>query len=146
MSHYVHYETKEQGRWPGLVDIIRAVGPDVLLVHEVDWLADPDEPPHAETQLDMHLAVTPSKHPNTAAAGNPTIVSLVDGDTKHSLDLHHGYCAPHHEPSPPRSRSSTQRPANSPVKAPASSNDWRSNSGNETTPSTSNTAPATNRE
>jgi endonuclease/exonuclease/phosphatase family metal-dependent hydrolase len=45
----------------------------------------------------MRMAVGPSRNLPTAVAWDPERLDLVDVDTKYSMELHHGYCAPRFE-------------------------------------------------
>lgn len=93
MSQNCQIGAREDGRWEGLVRIIREVDPDVLLLQEVDWLTDADEAEAAREALAMDLFVSPSRQLNTAVAWKPDRLERVGTDTRYSTtDLHHGYC------------------------------------------------------
>jgi endonuclease/exonuclease/phosphatase family metal-dependent hydrolase len=97
-SQNVKYSSVAEGRWQGLVDTVRTLRPDLLMLQEVEHLADPGAAGQAERALGMRLAVAPSRNLPTAVAWNPERLDLVDVDTKYSTaDLHHGYCAPRFE-------------------------------------------------
>jgi endonuclease/exonuclease/phosphatase family metal-dependent hydrolase len=99
MSQNAQHRASAEGRWSGLVDIIRGVAPQVLLLQEVDWLADPDEAKSAAQALGMSLVVAPSRNLNTAVAWDPEYLELLDTETRYSAsEMHHGYCAPRFKP------------------------------------------------
>jgi hypothetical protein len=98
MSQNAQYRADADGRWEGLVDVIRGVSPQLLFLQEVDWLAD-TERAAAENALGMKLTVAPSRNLNTAVAWDPERLELLDVETKYSeKELHHGYCAPRFRP------------------------------------------------
>ncbi|MFF4607904.1 endonuclease/exonuclease/phosphatase family protein [Streptomyces sp. NPDC001339] len=94
MSQNVQYGADKDGRWDGIVEQIRSVAPQLVLLQEVDFLSDPDAAKAAENALALRLTVAPSRNLNTAVAWDPEHLQLVDVETKYSLELHHGYCAP----------------------------------------------------
>lgn len=99
MSQNVQYGADQDGRWNGLVDDIRQVAPQLLLLQEADWLADPDAARTAEKALGMQLRVAPSRNLNVAIAWDPDALQLDDVETKYSVgDMHHGYCAARFKP------------------------------------------------
>ncbi|MFC5253454.1 endonuclease/exonuclease/phosphatase family protein [Streptomyces nigrescens] len=99
MSQNAQYGANTDGRWEGLLDVIRGVGPQLLLLQEVDWLADPDNAEAAKQALGMDLAVAPSRNLNTAVAWKPEALELLGTETKYSVsEMHHGYCAPRFKP------------------------------------------------
>ncbi|OAR21897.1 hypothetical protein A8W25_30690 [Streptomyces sp. ERV7] len=94
MSQNVQYGAADTGRWEGLVDCIRTVKPQLLLLQEVDFLADPEQAANAEKALGLRLAVAPSRHLPTAIAWDPEYLEVIGTETKYSTTgLHHGYCA-----------------------------------------------------
>jgi endonuclease/exonuclease/phosphatase family metal-dependent hydrolase len=95
MSQNVHSGALTDGRWADLVTLIRQVRPDILLPQEVDWLADPANAKQAAADLEMQMTVAPSRNLPTAVAWNPDAPESAGVETKYSLELHHGYCAPH---------------------------------------------------
>jgi endonuclease/exonuclease/phosphatase family metal-dependent hydrolase len=99
MSQNVQYGADKDGRWEDMVKVIRTVGPHLLLLQEVSWLADPDHAAAAEKALGLRLVVAPSKNLNTAVAWNPAALEWLDTESKYSAtDMHHGYCAPRFTP------------------------------------------------
>ncbi|WP_331732640.1 hypothetical protein OG613_48330 (plasmid) [Streptomyces sp. NBC_00015] len=99
MSQNAQYRADRDGRWESLIEVIRDVAPHLLLLQEVDWLADPDKAEAAEHALGMKLVVAPSRNLNTAVAWDPAVLERLDTDTKYSAtDMHHGYCAPRFTP------------------------------------------------
>ncbi|MEV8333832.1 endonuclease/exonuclease/phosphatase family protein [Streptomyces niveus] len=99
MSQNAQYGADEDGRWKGLVDVIRAVGPDLLALQEVDWLRHWWKRRRAERALGMRIVVAPSRQFNVAVAWNPAALRLLGTDTRYSKsDMHHGYCAPRFQP------------------------------------------------
>ncbi|MBE1588248.1 endonuclease/exonuclease/phosphatase family protein [Nonomuraea angiospora] len=42
MSQNAQYAARAQGRWPRLAEVVRQIQPTILLLQEVDELADPD--------------------------------------------------------------------------------------------------------
>ncbi|MGW2998707.1 endonuclease/exonuclease/phosphatase family protein [Streptomyces sp. NPDC001155] len=94
MSQNVQIGAIHDGRWEDQVDAIRDVNPDVLLLQEVGWLADPDQREAAREKLDMNVVVAPSRQMNTAVAWRSNALEWVGTDTRYSdTDLHHGYCS-----------------------------------------------------
>ncbi|MFG2148827.1 endonuclease/exonuclease/phosphatase family protein [Streptomyces sp. NPDC048696] len=94
MSQNVQYGATDTSRWDGLVDRIRTVQPQLLLLQEVDFLADPEQAATAEKALGLRLAVALSRNLPTAIAWDPEHLELMGTETKCSTtDLHHGYCA-----------------------------------------------------
>jgi endonuclease/exonuclease/phosphatase family metal-dependent hydrolase len=99
MSQNVQYGADQDGRWEGMVDVIRQVAPQLLFLQEVSWLADPDAARAAGKALGMEIRVAPSRNLNTAVAWDPDALQLGDIETKYSQwDMHHGYCAPQFKP------------------------------------------------
>ncbi|MER6086771.1 hypothetical protein [Streptomyces bluensis] len=99
MSQNAQYGAHLDGRWEGLVDVVRGVSPQMLLLQEVDWLADADRAEAAEEALGMKLVVAPSHNLPTAVAWDPEHLELLDVETKYSeREMHHGYCAPRFRP------------------------------------------------
>jgi endonuclease/exonuclease/phosphatase family metal-dependent hydrolase len=94
MTQNIQFGAVAEGRWDGLVDTIRAVGPDLLLLQECDELADPDHREDAERALGMRVAVAPSNNLPTAVAWNLDLLDMIEVETKYYNTLHHGYCAP----------------------------------------------------
>ncbi|GHE11342.1 endonuclease/exonuclease/phosphatase family protein [Streptomyces alanosinicus] len=94
MSQNAQIGANHDGRWEDKVDAIREVDPDLLLLQEVGWLADPEQANTAREKLGMNLAVAPSRQMNTAVAWKAKTLEWVDTDTRYSdTDLHHGYCS-----------------------------------------------------
>ncbi|KPI02975.1 Endonuclease/exonuclease/phosphatase [Actinobacteria bacterium OK074] len=98
MSQNVQYGADKDGRWDGIIPEIRSVEPQLLLLQEVDWLADPAAARAAGDALGMEVRVAPSRTLNTAVAWNPAALELLDIETKYSRELHHGYCAARFRP------------------------------------------------
>jgi endonuclease/exonuclease/phosphatase family metal-dependent hydrolase len=99
MSQNVQYRADRDGRWETMVKVIRGVAPHLLLLQEVDWLADRDKAEAAEQALGMRLVVAPSRRLNTAVAWDPTVLERLGTDIAYSVtDMHHGYCAPRFNP------------------------------------------------
>ncbi|WP_149829076.1 endonuclease/exonuclease/phosphatase family protein [Streptomyces tailanensis] len=93
MSQNVQYGAFEDGRWEGLVEIIRDVDPQLLCLQEVDALADPERAESIRKALGMELVVAPSKYLPTALAWDPAVWEWAGTETKYSLtEMHHGYC------------------------------------------------------
>lgn len=99
MSQNVQYGADEDGRWEGIVEIIRATGPQIALLQEVDFLTDPEKAAAAEDALGLRLEVAPSRNLNTAVAWDPAHLELLGVETKLSVsEMHHGYCAARFRP------------------------------------------------
>ncbi|WP_159056597.1 endonuclease/exonuclease/phosphatase family protein [Streptomyces yokosukanensis] len=99
MSQNAQYGADKDGRWESMIEVIGRVGPHLLFLQEVDWLADPDKADAAEKALGLRLVVAPSRNLNTAVAWNPRVLELLDTETKYSVsEMHHGYCAPRFKP------------------------------------------------
>ncbi|MGW0731764.1 endonuclease/exonuclease/phosphatase family protein [Streptomyces sp. NPDC002851] len=98
MSQNVKYGADQDGRWVDLVETIRATRPQLVLLQEVDFLADPDRAEAAEEELGLRLAMAPSRNLPTAVAWDPDHLELLGVETKLSMELHHGYCAPRFKP------------------------------------------------
>ncbi|TMR07823.1 hypothetical protein ETD86_50360 [Nonomuraea turkmeniaca] len=98
ISQNAAYGADTQGRWPDLVQVIRNQHADVILLQEVDWLADPKVAAQAATDLGMQIVVAPSRNLPTAVAWRPEALELIATETKYSRELHHGYCAPRFRP------------------------------------------------
>jgi hypothetical protein len=96
------------GRWDGLVEIFKASGPHIVMLSEMDWLADPDAFEDGRLEVDqdavervradlgMELAVSLSKtRGHVAVAWDPDYLEYIDCETTYArTDFHHGYCAP----------------------------------------------------
>ena len=80
-------------RWKGLSAQIRELEPDLVLLQEVDWLADPDAAREAGRALGMELVVAPSRNLPVAIGWNPSRFAVAGMETKYWQDLHHGYAA-----------------------------------------------------
>ncbi|MFF5090449.1 endonuclease/exonuclease/phosphatase family protein [Streptomyces niveus] len=99
MSQNAQYGADKDGRWKGMVDVIRDVGPDLLALQEVDWLRHWWKRRKAERALGMRIVVAPSRQLNVAVAWNPKALRHLDTDTRYSkTDMHHGHCAPRFQP------------------------------------------------
>ncbi|MGF0173188.1 hypothetical protein ACQF36_22605 [Streptomyces sp. Marseille-Q5077] len=99
MSQNIQIGANLDGRWEGLVDVIRNVDPHLLLLQEVDWLTDPEQAENARKALGMDLVVAPSKQLNTAVAWKAEVLEQLGTDTRYSAtDLHHGYCGVQFKP------------------------------------------------
>ncbi|MFJ2744814.1 hypothetical protein ACIO3O_34735 [Streptomyces sp. NPDC087440] len=99
MSQNVQLDAPSEGRWTHLASGVRALGPDLLLLQEVNWLTTETAVTAAESELGMRLAVAPSRNIPVAVAWNPDTVDVLGVETKYSTtDLHHGYCAPRVRP------------------------------------------------
>ncbi len=66
----MQYGANLDGRWAGLVEIIRETQPHLLMLQECDWLAHRDQAAH---ELGMCLVVAPSWHLPTAVAWDPDV-------------------------------------------------------------------------
>jgi endonuclease/exonuclease/phosphatase family metal-dependent hydrolase len=97
MTQNIQYGAVKDGRWDGLVEKVRELGPDLLMLQEADDVADPEQAEAAERDLGMRLVVAPTRNLPTAVAWNPARLELVDVDTQYAMMLHHGYCAPRFE-------------------------------------------------
>ncbi|GAA3702543.1 hypothetical protein GCM10022224_080470 [Nonomuraea antimicrobica] len=94
MSQNVQYGARAQGRWEALVEAVRAVRPTIVLLQEVNELADPEQARKAAADLGMQLTVAPSRNLPVAVAWQEETLKLAGVETKYSLELHHGYCGP----------------------------------------------------
>ncbi|WBP92030.1 hypothetical protein [Kitasatospora cathayae] len=92
MSQNVQYGAGD-GRWTGLVEVVREVGPQLLLLQEVDWLTDPEQAKAAGEALGMELYVAPSRNRPVAVAWDPAHLQVEDIETRYTSELHHGYAA-----------------------------------------------------
>lgn len=94
VSQSVRYGADKDGRWDGIVERIRANKPQIALLQEVDFLADPDKAKAAADALGLQLKVAPSRNLPTAIAWDPAHVELLGVESKLSAaEMHHGYCA-----------------------------------------------------
>jgi hypothetical protein len=96
------------GRWDGLVGIFQERNPHIVMLAEMDWLADSDALEEGKLKVDqdaaervkadlgMELAVSLSQtRGHVAVAWDPDYLEYIDCETTYSrTDFHHGYCAP----------------------------------------------------
>ncbi|MFK3983017.1 endonuclease/exonuclease/phosphatase family protein [Micromonospora sp. NPDC050397] len=90
----LQHRSMKEGRWPGLASVIRAQQPDLVLLQEADWLTNPDHVRTAEDDLGMTIVGAPSRNLPVGVAWRCDKLTLVEVDTAHSAQLHHGYSAP----------------------------------------------------
>ncbi|MFE7524645.1 hypothetical protein ACFU7Y_02875 [Kitasatospora sp. NPDC057542] len=93
MSQNIQYGPTPS-RWAGIVEVVRATGPHLLLLQEADHLTGPDQADAAARALGMELRVAPSRSGRPVAiAWDPTHLRVEDLETRYVADLHHGYAA-----------------------------------------------------
>ncbi|MFE2729457.1 hypothetical protein, partial [Kitasatospora sp. NPDC059327] len=92
MSQNIQYGA-DAGRWAGLVELVREVGPQLLLLQEADHLAAPAAAGAAAEALGMELVVAPSRNLPVAVAWDPAQLRIEDVETRYTGEMHHGYAA-----------------------------------------------------
>jgi hypothetical protein len=95
MFQNVQARADVEGRWPGHVEVVKEEDPDLLILTEVEWLADEVKRKRVEIALGMHLMVGPTRNLNTAVAWRRDgVLEFEDCDVTYAHELHHGYTAP----------------------------------------------------
>ncbi|MFJ6384707.1 hypothetical protein ACIQI7_32455 [Kitasatospora sp. NPDC092039] len=93
MSQNIQYGSDVR-RWAGLVDVVRAVAPQLLLFQEADHLTDPGQADAARRALGMELFVAPARSGRpVSVAWDPAHLRVEDIETRYAAELHHGYAA-----------------------------------------------------